>query len=162
MATVPLREDTVSRWEMPARPRLVLEDCSVPVARPLPTRVKAHSLVSRRWENLFFAAAAAAVLLFFLAGFAQSLFRAAASSYQSPLTSVAVLPVTVHQGDTLWTYAEKYESSNVYILDRVDAIARANHLASDAALIPGQHLLVPVTDPTKVAQLERSHRLAQR
>ena len=113
------------------------------------------ALVSRRWENLLFAAAAAAVLLFFLAGFALSLYRTAASSYQSPLTSVAVLPVTVHPGDTLWTYAQKYGSPNVYILDRVDAIARANHLASDAALVPGQRLLVPVTDPTKIAQLER-------
>ena len=159
MATVPLREQSFSRWEPPMRPRLVLEDCSQ--ATPLsPPRRVTHRAASHRWENLLFAAAAAAVLLFFAASFAQSLFRTAASSYQSPLSSVAVLPVTVHPGDTLWTYAQKYESPNIYILDRVDAIARANHLASDATLIPGQRLLVPVTNPAKLALLEREHRLA--
>ena len=161
MATVPLREE-FSRWEPPVRPRLVLEDCSSPISRQSLPRVRTSRSASRRWESLLFGVAAAAVLLFFLASFAQSLFRTAASSYQSPLTSVAVLPVTVHPGNTLWTYAQKYEFSNVYILDRVDAIARANHLAPDAALVPGQHLLIPVTDPTKLAQLQRLHLLAQK
>ena len=160
MATVPLREESIPRWEPPVRPRLVLEDCSQVIRQSPPRRVR-HRAAGRRWENLLFAAAAAAVLLFFAASFAQSLFRTAASSYQSPLTSVAVLPVTVHPGDTLWTYAQKYESSNVYILDRVDGIARANHLAPDATLILGQRLLVPVTDPTRLAQLESRHHLAR-
>jgi len=157
MATVtaPVREET--DWERPQRPRLVLEDYTQP--RPAPrTRRK----IQRRWENILFATAVAAVLLFALASGALSLYRSAAASYASPLASAAVLPVTVHPGDSLWTYAQKYGASDVYILDRVEAIARANHLSSDAALVPGQHLLIPVTDPAKIAQLEKAHRLAQR
>ena len=158
MATVPMREESRG-WERPTRPRLVLEDCT---QAPSPARPRARRLVSRRWENFLFAAAAAAVLLFFLASVALSLYRAAAASYRSPLARVAVLTVTVRPGDTLWTYAQKYGSPNVYILDRIESLARANHLTSDSPLVPGQRLLVPVTDPVKIAQLEHAHRLARR
>ena len=163
MATVtaPVRGET--NWETdrarPQRPRLVLEDYTNP--RPAP-RPRARRTTHRRWENMLFAAAVAAVLLFVLASGALSLYRSAAASYASPLAAAAVLPVTVRPGASLWTYAQKYGASDIYILDRVDAIARANHLASDAALVPGQRLLVPVTDRTKIAQLTRAHLLARR
>ena len=161
MATVPLREQSCPRWDRPERPRLTLQDYT-----PTPLTPSVHSKMRRRtsrpWENLLFATAAVAVFLFFLVNFALSLYHTAAVSYTSPLTTPAVLRVTVHSGDTLWTYAREYESPDAYILDRVDSIARANHLASDAPLVPGQRLLVPVTNPVKLAQLEQAHRIARR
>ena len=160
MATVTLREDAPCRqWS--ERPSLVLEDYTQ--ERPSsPVRPRARRMVGRRGENVLFVAAAAAVLLFFLVSFAFSVFRSAASSYQSPLTAPLVVPVKVHAGDTLWTYAKEYGAPDIYILDRVETIARANHLSSDASLLPGQRLLVPVTNPVKIAQLQRLHRLARR
>ncbi|MBV9852342.1 MAG: LysM peptidoglycan-binding domain-containing protein [Armatimonadetes bacterium] len=160
MSTVPLRKESASRWERPVRPRLVLEDCTQE-QRPSPAK-KARRLVSRRWEDRLFAAAAATVLLFFLISFALSLYHSAALSYKSPLASPAAMTVTVHPGDTLWTYAREYGSPDVYILDRVETIALANHLASDAPLVPGQRLLIPLTDPAQITQLQRAHRLARR
>ena len=161
MATAILREETTSSWKRPERPTLVLEDCTSE-QRPSPARPRTRHLVKNRWENWLFAAAAATVLLFFLVSFAFSLYRSAAASYQSPLTAAIVVPVKVHTGDTLWTYAKQYGAPDIYILDRVETIARTNHLSSDASLTPGQCLLVPVTNPVKLAQIERSRRLAHR
>ncbi|MBC5811643.1 MAG: LysM peptidoglycan-binding domain-containing protein [Candidatus Eremiobacteraeota bacterium] len=50
--------------------------------------------------------------------------------------------VTVHQGDTLWTLAERRTPSGANVQDTVDSILAVNHLES-AAVVPGQHLKIP-------------------
>ncbi|BDI30890.1 hypothetical protein CCAX7_29410 [Capsulimonas corticalis] len=69
------------------------------------------------------------------------------------------ITVTVKPGDTLWKYAKRFGSSDRYILDQVDDLARANSLSSRAALIPGQHLKIAVTNPVELAKLETSREL---
>ena len=158
MATVPLRAETEGSWRRPERPHLVL----VTEMEPSPARPRARQRVRVRWEDRLLAVAAVAVLLFCLLGAGNWLYRAAATSYRSPLAVTASVPVTVRPGDSLWTYAQKYGAPDAYILDRVDAIARANHLASDTPLVPGQRLTVPVPNPVILARLDRSRLLAQR
>lgn len=77
---------------------------------------------------------------------------APAAAATAPLT----VSVTVRPGDSLWTLARRYGDPNVYQLDRVDALARANGMPGDTALIAGQRLLVPVSNPVEVARLKRS------
>ena len=74
------------------------------------------------------------------------------------------ITVTVAPGDSLWKYAKIYGNQDTYILDRVNDLARANSLSSHAALVPGQHLKVTVTNPVELAKLETSRetKLAQR
>ncbi len=64
---------------------------------------------------------------------------------------------TVNAGDTLTGLARRYGDPNAYILAREEQIARANHLSGTAPLVPGQHLLIPVTNPTVIAQIEQNH-----
>ncbi len=141
------------------RPRLTLHEYGPDAA---PARPRRRARRRNVWETLLFFAALAAVLLFCVVGTVQSYIRAAHTSDLLPVTAPAVLPVTVHAGDSLWTYAQKYGTSDTYILDRVETIARANHLSSDTALVPGQHLLIPVTNPVILARLESRQRLAHR
>ena len=153
MATVSLpvwETDSVRQ----AQPRLVLHDYTS-AARP---RIRRRARRQNLWENLLFAAAVVAVLLFCLIGLVQGISRSVTMT-DAALPGV-VLPVTVHPGDTLWTYAQKYGAPDAYILDRVEMIARANHLADDASLVPGQHLQIPVTNPVLIAQLQSRHRIA--
>jgi nucleoid-associated protein YgaU len=51
----------------------------------------------------------------------------------------------VRAGDTLWSLAKRFGDPGAYILDRVDTLAAANGLASDARLMPGQRIIIPVT-----------------
>lgn len=50
--------------------------------------------------------------------------------------------VTVRSGDTVWSIAASH-SEGGDLRERVDAIVSANHLATGAALRPGQTLVVP-------------------
>ena len=132
------------------------------VPAPSPARKQRRARRQNLWENLMFFAAMAAVSLFCLGGLTRAFVRDATNSDRVVLSSAAVLPVTVHSGDTLWTYAQKYGASDTYILDRVETIARTNHLSSDTALVAGQHLLIPVTNPVILARIESRQRLARR
>lgn len=151
-------------WRAP-RPTLVLTDFSQaapPKSCPRPTASR-RCRPLRRLENGLLAAAAIVVLLFFLASFALSLFRSASATYRSAFApSAPVVTVTVGPGDTLWHYAALYGSPDSYMLDRVEVIARDNHLASDAPLVPGQHLRIVVHNPAILAKLPRNARLASR
>ena len=165
MATLMLpaeAEKSMSAAGEDARPRLTLRDYT-PIVTPARKRPRArYQNKGKNWgENLLLAAALAATLLFCLIGLAQSLYPAAVSDPPASAYT-AVVPVTVHPGDTLWTYAQKYGAPDSYILDRVEVIAHVNHLSSDAALVVGQHLLVPVTNPVLLARLESRRRLARR
>ena len=109
-------------------------------------------------ENLLLAAAAAAVLLYFFFTFALSLFHTVLQSYVTPtLPSVVMISKTVAPGDTLTQLAKRYGDPNTYILAREEQIARASHLAGTAPLVPGQHLRIPVTNPTVIAQIEHRY-----
>lgn len=159
MATVslPIRETETARQ---ARPRLVLQEYDQEVDKVLrPARRRARR--QNIGENLLFAAAVIAVVVFCVMSLAQSVSHTVSAPYKTALPNI-VLPVTVHPGDTLWTYAQKYGAPDAYILDRMETIARANHLAPTAALIPGQRLRIPVTNPFVIAQLQSQRRIAQR
>ena len=68
------------------------------------------------------------------------------------------VPMTVHPGDSLWSLARRYGDPDVYMLDRVDAIAKANGIGATAPLFPGQRLVVPVSNPVELEHLQ--HNLA--
>jgi hypothetical protein len=160
---VPLRIDVInvrpSSADALLRPRLVLKDFTskdLTYEAPPQRQLRTNSL--RKLENIFAFIAAAAVLLYFMVGFGVSLFHTVQSSY-SPVSTPTMLMIskTVKHGDTLSRFASRYGDSNTYILDREEQIARVNHLSGFAPLLPGQHLLIPVTSPTIIAQIEQSY-----
>ena len=78
--------------------------------------------------------------------------RANTASVSTPITIVT--RITVKPGDTLWSLSQKYGSSDEHILNRVQALAKANGLKRTSTLIPGQRVLVPVSNPVEVARLQ--------
>lgn len=160
---VPLRSELCdgnnSTWNRPRRSsHLVLCD----TANEMPVRTSQadfHRSSFRRWDAVLCSAAVVSVLLFFVLSFASSLWHSAAASYASSLTPAApVISKHVASGDTLWGYAVRYGDPNSYILDRVETIARDNHLSSNTPLVPGQVLHIAVRNPTVIAQIEhQSH-----
>lgn len=54
--------------------------------------------------------------------------------------------ITVQPGDTLWALAEKYGEPDVYILQRVDDLARANGIGRNQVLRVGQTLVIPIAN----------------
>ncbi len=65
-----------------------------------------------------------------------------------------VVPMSVGEGETLWTLARRYGNPAESQLDRVDTLARANGLTAGAMLHPGQRLVVPVENPREAALLQ--------
>ena len=72
----------------------------------------------------------------------------------APHVTPIVVPMTVGQGETFWSIARKYGNSDEYILERVNALAEANGMTSRTALVPGQRILVPVSNPQQIARLQ--------
>ncbi|MES2464091.1 MAG: LysM domain-containing protein [Armatimonadota bacterium] len=64
--------------------------------------------------------------------------------------------MTVQRGDTLWSLAKRYGHPDSYILDRVDTLAQANKIPATASLMPGQRIVVPVSNPAEVSRLQRN------
>jgi hypothetical protein len=160
MTMVPLRSENfdgnTSTWnDSRRRPLLVLCDTVGNSSLPVVQKNSRHVSV-RRWDAILCSAAVASVLLFFVLSFASSLWHSAAASYTSSLMPVApVITKQVGAGDTLWGYAVRYGDPNSYILERVETIARDNHLSSDTPLVPGQTLHIAVRNPIVLAQIER-------
>ena len=72
----------------------------------------------------------------------------------APATApIIAVPMTVAPGDSLWSLAQRYGDPNAYILNRVDTIAKTNGLPSNVALVPGQRILVPVSNPVELDRL---------
>lgn len=158
---VPLRsefgESKTSTWNETRRPHLVLCDTTSAPTRPTPISARQRKPL-RRCENLMLSLAVVSVLLFFVVSFFGFLWHTVASSYASSFgPSVPTVVRRVAPGDTLWHYAAVYGDPNSYILDRVETIARDNHLPSDAPLVPGQILRIAVHNPVVIAQLQRRH-----
>ncbi len=63
-------------------------------------------------------------------------------------TPPVMAEITVKPGDTLWAIAQTYGDPDTYILERVDAVVRANRLRRGSVLREGQRLIVPVTNRT--------------
>ena len=140
------RPETLSR-----RPQLVLKDLTQERTRPMRRSPRL------RIENILLAAAGTAAVLFLLFSTAASLLHSVQQSYASQiLPQAVVISKTVAHGDTLAGLAYRYGDPNTYILEREDQIARVNHLLGTAPLLPGQHLQIPVTNPTVIAQIVRS------
>lgn len=164
---VPLRSDydqsTNTTWsETRRRPRLVLHDYSPEPVAPSVTRVSRPATsprrASRRWEGAVCALAVAAVLCFVLVTALGAVWHSVSAQYASSFAPAApMVHVRVGAGDTLWQYAARYGDPNSYILDRVETIARDNHIASDLPLAPGQTLRIAVHNPVEVAKLQRQH-----
>jgi nucleoid-associated protein YgaU len=136
-----------------SRPLLVLkdltEDAAPPVRRPCRSPFA-------RVENTLLAAAAVSACGYFLWSAAASLTHSIQQNYAvSALPQTVVIAKTVKRGDTLAGLALRYGDPNIYLLQREDQIARANHLAGAAPLLPGQHLRIPVTNPKIIAQIVR-------
>jgi hypothetical protein len=159
---VPLRseydESKTSSWQNGPRPRLVLCDTTrdaVPVTaksvarprKPLP-----------RWDSLILGLAVVSVLLFFVVSFFGFLWHSINLAYQPSFgSSTPVITRRVASGDTLWRYASKYGDPNSYILDRVEKIARDNHLSSNSPLVPGQYIKIGVENPSIIDQIQRQN-----
>ncbi len=142
-----------------SRPWLVLQDYSQlpersqeqPPARP------SHRSPLARAENVLLASAASAALGFFVVSSAFSLLHSVQQNYSSQtLPQTVTISKAVKRGDTLTSLARRYGNPDTYILEREDQIARANHLTGLTPLLPGQHLQIPVTNPTIIAQIVRS------
>ena len=142
--------------KQPSRPALVLKDWTQETSKT--RRSRRRPLVG--FENVLLAATGAATLAFFFFSFAVSLVHSVQQNYGSQLfPQTIVISKTVARGDTLAGLAYRYGDPNTYILEREDQIARANHLRGTAPLFPGQHLQIPVTNPSVIAQIVRaSHR----
>ena len=109
------------------------------------------SATARKNGGVFVGAAVMASLLTggLVAGVKQAQTRSAA-----PAHTPIVVPMTVGQGESFWSLARKYGNSDDYILERVNALAEANGMTAHAKLIPGQRILVPVSNPQEVARLQ--------
>ena len=79
----------------------------------------------------------------------RSLHAASAAHMVKP----TMIHVTVAPGDTLWSLSQRYGSDKVNIEERIDTLAQANALSAGTALVTGERLLVPVTNPTELARL---------
>lgn len=81
-------------------------------------------------------------------------------SAQSHAASLAVgtlrVPMTVQRGDSLWSLAKRYGDPNAYILDRVDILAQANRMSAASSLMPGQRIVIPVSNPVEVSRLQQN------
>jgi len=144
------------------RPRLVLKDIS---SKPS-SRKRSRRILVRRLEGIFAFSATVSVLLFFAVGAVVSLFHTVQKSYfPSAVPTQVMITKMVIPGDTLSQFAVRYGDPAVYLPEREEQIARLNHLSGTKPLLPGQHLLIPVTNPLMIAQIEKSYhntRLAAR
>ena len=157
---VPLRSDRVesnaSNWSVPQRPtHLVLQDTTLSSAPRRRVMSRTRIAARKRLENTVLCVAAIAVLGFLLISSLYSLWHA--SYIASANTFAPVITKRIVPGDTLWRFASRYGDPNAYILDRVETIARDNHLSSDAPLVPGQTLRIVVRNPVVVAEIARQH-----
>lgn len=59
-------------------------------------------------------------------------------------TPPVMATITVGHGDTLWNLAEKYGDPEQYILERVNAFSKVNHIAKGRPLQEGETLVIPV------------------
>jgi LysM repeat protein len=66
------------------------------------------------------------------------------------------VPMTVQPGDSLWSLAQRYGNPETYILDRVDVLAQANKMLATSSLMPGQRIVVPVSNPAEISRLQRN------
>jgi LysM repeat protein len=124
-----------------AAPQLQLVDFSKVSAR----RRRSQRMASKKFENRLFALTLGAVVLFFVVSGATSILNLGSSlAAASQLAAAPTETVVVQQGDTLWRIASRYGDSSQYILDRVEAISRINHLSGDQPLVAGQKILVPI------------------
>ena len=157
---VPLRcdrvEDNTSSWSVPKRQtHLVLQDTTLLPAPRRHVTSRTRIAVRKRLENMILCVAAIAVLGFLLISSLYSLWHASYTASAS--TFAPVITKRIAPGDTLWRFASRYGDPNAYILDRVETIARDNHLSSDAPLVPGQTLRIVVRNPVVVAEIARQH-----
>lgn len=96
----------------------------------------------RRYDNLILAVAA---LVAFVALGCTALPSWKTNSDLLADRSFSTVSVTVAPGDTLWSLAQRYEDPALRPAQRMDLIRQANPTIA-SALVPGQTLLVPVTD----------------
>ncbi len=144
-----------------SQPQLVLQDFTQDLSQdPTQEQPLKHCKPFARFENVLLASAASAAIGFFLATSASSFVHSVQQNYSSQtLPQTVIISKVVKRGDTLTLLARRYGNPNTYILEREDQIARANHLTGTMPLFPGQHLQIPVTNPSVIAQIvHASHR----
>ena len=143
------------------RPHLVLHDLTQksPVLEPSVAPRQPRRSPFQSLETLLLGASVAAVGVFFAVSAASSLVHSVRQSYAGPSAPAMVLiSKNVSRGDTLTSLAKRYGDPHTYLLVREEQIARLNHLSGAAPLVPGQHLRIPVTSPTLIAEIEQAQR----
>ena len=155
---VPLKADVCNdRSEASMRPQLVLTDWTNDRTQEKPALRPARRTALASAENILLASAASAALGFFVCTSAASLLHSIEQNYHTQtLPQSVIISKAVKRGDTLASLAQRYGNPSTYILQREDQIARANHLTGNQPLLPGQHLQIPVTNPTVISQIVRS------
>lgn len=126
---------------------------------PRPQSVSSSGRQQRRRMRRMFALGA--VFSIAVVGTATAAFRGRTNTAVSSLdsldsvTSVSVA-IRVNRGDSLWSLARRYGSPEIYILERVEEIARSNGMSTSDPLLPGQRVLVRVSNPVELAGLKRN------
>jgi hypothetical protein len=114
---------------------------------------------SKRENILPSRSAAAAFLAFCLVAFGAMLgsrFQAGRNHVPGIILGTTLrVPMTVQRGDSLWSLAKRYGDPDSYILDRVDKLAQANQIPATASLMPGQRIIIPVSNPIEVSRLQK-------
>jgi len=123
-------------------PKLRLVDFST---GPAVSKARAGRRKEKKLESRLFSLTLAAVVLFFVISGATSILNLGSSlASASQIGGHPTQTIVVKPGDTLWQIASRYGDPNVYILDRVEAITRLNHMADGQALVSGQEIRVPI------------------
>lgn len=143
------------------RPHLVLHDLTQenPVSEMVAVPRRTRRSPFQSLETLLLGASVAAVGAFFAVSAASSLLHSIRQNYAGPSApAVVMISKNVSRGDTLSSLAKRYGDPQTYLPMRVEQIARLNHLSGAAPLVPGQHLRIPVTSPTLIAEIEQAQR----
>lgn len=141
---------TTSEGPRTNRPVLVLSETAQEQPPPRPARA-AQRRPPMIWHQALLSATLALGLLFILSAGAESVWQNAVAHYAQHQAPPTIVKVHVGPGDTLWRYAARYGDPSAYMLDRVQAIARDNHLPANASLAPGQTLRITVQNPRILA-----------
>lgn len=147
--TNPLRQPTQKK---PLRAPVVVAPRRTQVQSSAQRTSRATTAVPVRWQQA--KAALAVMTLLGAGGIVGARLWQQAQAALAPVVPVETV-LQVRPGDSLWLLARRYGDPGLYILDRVDALARANRLPADAVLVPGQRVVVPVANPVEVAKLRR-------
>ena len=102
------------------------------------------------------AAVSSALFLIAFGAIAGSRYEVAQNHSAGLISSTLRVPMIVQPGDSFWSLAKRYGDPNAYILDRVDVLAQANKMSAASPLMPGQRIVIPVSNPIEISRLQQN------